>query len=62
MDRNEFIRAITILKTQPNSNKGFSFRRTIKTLKWAKENKPLYEFQKELMNAKGVDTNGESGY
>ena len=62
MDRTELAKTIEILKTQPNSNKGFSFRRTIKTLKWAKENKPLYEFQKELIKAKGVDTNGESGY
>ncbi len=52
MDRNEFIKALIILKTQPKENKGFSFRRTIKTLKQAKQNKPTNDYYDYLIKAK----------
>ncbi len=56
MDRNEFIKTLTILKTQPKENKGFSFRRTIKTLNQAKQNKPINDYYDHLIKAKaGVD-------
>ena len=48
----EFIKALTILKTQPKENKGFSFRRTIKTLKQAKQNKPINDYYDMLIKAK----------
>lgn len=48
----EFIRALTILKTQPKENKGFSFRRTIKTLKQAKQIKPINDYYNYLIKAK----------
>ena len=56
MDRTELAKTIEILKTQPKENKGFSFRRTIKTLKQAKQNKPINDYYDHLIKAKaGVD-------
>lgn len=52
MDRTELAKALTILKTQPKENKGFSFRRTIKTLKQAKQNKPINDYYSYLIKAK----------
>lgn len=62
MDRTELAKTIEILKTQPTDSKGFSFRRTIKTLHDYYEIKPIIEFKKQLTNAKGVGSNGEQGY
>ena len=55
MDRNEFIKTLTILKTQPKQEKGFSFRRTIQTLQQAKKMQAVEEYRKQLFKATGVN-------
>lgn len=51
MDRNELIKTIEILRTQPKDEKGFSFRRTIKTLQQAEKMRAVYDYQKQLIEA-----------
>lgn len=48
----EFVYTLNILKTQPDDNKGFSFRRTIKTLQQAHKMQAVNEYQEQLINAK----------
>lgn len=55
MNREEFIKTIEILRTQPKEEKGFSFRRTIKTLQQAEKMRAVYEYQKQLIEAIGVN-------
>lgn len=56
MDEKKYIETIEILRIQPNENKGFSFRRTIKTLQQARKMQAVEEYRKQLINAKaGVD-------
>ena len=57
MNREEFIRTIEIIKTQPEGEKGFSFRRTIKTLQQAEKMRAVYEYQKQLIETIGADEN-----
>jgi hypothetical protein len=52
MDRNEFIKTLTILKTQPKQEKGFSFRRTVKTLQQAHRMDAVIKYQNQLINAR----------
>lgn len=59
MDRNELIKTIEILKTQPKDEKGFSFRRTIKTLQDAKKLQIIEEYRNQLINATGVIKNAD---
>ena len=56
MNKEELVSILQILKEQPNENKGFSFRRTIKTLQQAKKMQAVEEYRSQLINAKaGVD-------
>lgn len=56
MNKKELVSILQILKEQPDENKGFSFRRTIKTLQQAKKMQAVEEYRSQLINAKaGVD-------
>ena len=55
MDEQEFVEIIKILKEQPNENKGFSFRRTLKTLQQARKMQAVEEYRRQLINATGAD-------
>lgn len=56
MNEQEFVKTLQILKEQPNENKGFSFRRTIKTLQQARKMQAVEDYRSQLINAKaGVD-------
>lgn len=48
MNRKELIKTLNILKNDKSEQKGFSFRRTIKTLQEAKKNEAIYNYWKEL--------------
>lgn len=48
MDRKELVKVLNILKNDKGEQKGFSFRRTIKTLQEAKRNETIYLYWKEL--------------
>ena len=43
---------IDILKIQPNNSKGYSYRRTLKTLQQAKKDAAVLEFRNQLINAR----------
>lgn len=55
MNEQEFVSIIKILKEQPKENKGFSFRRTIKTLQRAKKMQAIKDYRNQLLNATGVN-------
>lgn len=55
MNEQEFVKTLQILKEQPNENKGFSFRRTIKTLQQARKMQAVEEYRRQLINATGAD-------
>lgn len=52
MDRNELAEILNILKIQPDSNKGFSLRRTLKNLHDYEQNKPIIDYYKQLINGR----------
>jgi hypothetical protein len=58
MDRTEFIKTLTILRTQPKSLKGFSLRRTIKTLHDYEQKKPILNYYKELIAGRNDGDDG----
>lgn len=53
MNREELINTIEILRIQPKDEKGFSFRRTIKTLQQAERMRAVDEYYTELLKALG---------
>ncbi len=55
MNEQKFVSIIKILKEQPKENKGFSFRRTIKTLQQARKMQAIEDYRKQLINATGVN-------
>ena len=60
MDEKKYIETIEILRIQPNEKKGFSFRRTIKTLQQARKFQIIEDYRKQLINAKaGVKEDAE---
>ena len=60
MDEKKYIETIEILRIQPNEKKGFSFRRTIKTLQQARNLQIIEDYRKQLINAKaGVKEDAE---
>lgn len=58
MNRTELINTLNILKNDKGEQKGFSFRRTIKTLQEAKKLEPVMEFWENLQG-KGENKNGD---
>ena len=60
MDEKKYIETIELLRLQPNEKKGFSFRRTIKTLQQARKFQIIEDYRKQLINAKaGVKEDAE---
>ena len=59
MNEQEFVKTLQILKEQPNENKGFSFRRTIKTLQQARKMQAVEDYRRLLFNATGVDEDAD---
>lgn len=55
MNEQEFVTILKILKEQPKENKGFSFRRTLKTLQQAQKMQAVEEYRNQLINAIGAD-------
>lgn len=55
MDRNEIAKTLNVLKTQPKSLKGFSLRRTLKTLKNYEQNKIIIDYWKQITERKDKD-------
>lgn len=55
MDEKKYIETIEILRIQPNEKKGFSIRRTIKTLQYARKMQAAEEYRRQLFNAMGAD-------
>ena len=55
MDEKKYIEIIELLRIQPNENKGFSFRRTIKTLQQARKMQAVEDYRRQLINATGAD-------
>ena len=58
MNRTELINTLNILKNDKGEQKGFSFRRTIKTLQEAKNLEPIMEFWENLQG-KGERKDGD---
>lgn len=58
MNRTELINTLNILKNDKGEQKGFSFRRTIKTLQDAKKLEPIMEFWENLQG-KGEQKDGD---
>ena len=58
MNRTELINTLNILKNDKGKQKGFSFRRTIKTLQEAKKKEPIMEFWENLQG-KGEQKDGD---
>ncbi|MBO5715074.1 MAG: hypothetical protein J6S23_01615 [Clostridia bacterium] len=58
MKRTELINTLEILKNDKGEQKGFSFRRTIKTLHEAKQLEQVLEFWGAIQN-KGAEENGD---
>jgi hypothetical protein len=58
MNRTELINTLNILKNDKGEQKGFSFRRTIKTLQKAKNLEPVMEFWENLQG-KGEQKDGD---
>ena len=58
MNRTELINTLNILKNDKGKQKGFSFRRTIKTLQEAKKLEPIMEFWENLQG-KGERKDGD---
>ena len=58
MNRTELINTLNILKNDKGEQKGFSFRRTIKTLQEAKKLEPIMEFWGAIQN-KGAEEDGD---
>jgi hypothetical protein len=56
MNLTELINSLNILKNDKSEQKGFSFRRTIKTLQEAKKLELVYEFWEKIQ--KGEDEDG----
>ena len=59
MNEQEFVKTLQILKKQPKQEKGFSFRRTIKTLQQARKMQAVEEYRRQLLNATGVDKDAD---
>ena len=55
MDRTELAKTIEILKIQPTDSKGFSFRRTLQTLKNYEQNKIIIDYWKQITERKDKD-------
>lgn len=49
MDRKELAKTLHIFKNDKSNQKGFSLRRTIKVLHDYKQNEPVIEFWKQLI-------------
>lgn len=58
MNRTELINTLNILKNDKGKQKGFSFRRTIKTLQETKKLEPIMEFWENLQG-KGERKDGD---
>ena len=55
MNRTELINILNILKNDKSEQKGFSIRRTIKTLQYARKMQAAEEYRRQLFNAMGAD-------
>ena len=55
MNKQELVNTLNILKNDKSEQKGFSFRRTIKTLQYAKKMQAVEEYRRQLLNAMGAD-------
>ena len=55
MKRTEFINTLEILKNDKEPQKGFSIRRTLKTLQQAKKMELVYEYIKNLKKGEEED-------
>lgn len=55
MKRTEFINTLEILKNDKEPQKGFSVRRTLKTLQQAKKMELVYEYIKNLKKGEEED-------
>ena len=58
MNKQELVNILNILKNDKGEQKGFSFRRTIKTLQEAKKKEPIMEFWENLQG-KGEQKDGD---
>ena len=52
MDRTEIANIINILKIQPNNSKGYSYRRTLKTLQQAEKAAAILKFKDQLIKTR----------
>ena len=52
MDSNEYIKTLNTLKIQPNNSKGYSYRRTLKTLQQAEKAAAILVYKNQLIKAR----------
>lgn len=55
MNKQELVNILNILKNDKSEQKGFSIRRTIKTLQYARKMQAAEEYRRQLFNAMGAD-------
>ena len=55
MNKQELVNILNILKNDKSEQKGFSIRRTIKTLQYARKMQTVEEYRNQLINAMGAD-------
>lgn len=55
MNKQELVNILNILKNDKSEQKGFSIRRTIKTLQYARKMQAAEEYRRQLLNAMGAD-------